>query len=124
MEELVSRSPKIEAELAELEIAERPPHKVLARFGHADRPAIGVTKDHEQRNAEIGDGIFQARKRHCCDDIARIYDHEQIARILIEDELRGPRDDAEGKAFAPRKAPAPARAQRRVSADDELVCVV
>ncbi len=66
----------------------------LAGRNRGHRTAIGMPADHDVRHAQRGDRIFD-RRRHAArlravrrHDVARVADHEQVARLALRDELR------------------------------------
>lgn len=52
-----------------------------------NRPAIGVTEDHDERRAQEFDGIFEAGKAVIVEEISGETHDEDIARALIEQEF-------------------------------------
>ena len=57
--------------------------------GGGGRPAIGMAERHEQGHAEKLHRVFKARQTVVIEEIAGEPHHEEVARSLVEGELRG-----------------------------------
>ena len=62
---------------------------VVAGAGRGDGTALGVTHDDDQRGLEVSHRVFDRPEDSLVNDVAGVSDGEDVAELLVEDDLWG-----------------------------------